>query len=61
MQNKEHIIHDMHIKLEVLCGLKKIAIEQQCSVMLKIIEEKIDELEKKLWELYNDQGVMGSL
>lgn len=61
MQNKEHIIHDMHIKLEVLCGLKKIAIEQQCSVMLKIIEEKIDELEKKIGELYNDQGVMGSL
>ena len=44
----------MHIKLEVLCGLKKIAIEQQCSVMLKIIEEKIDELEKKIGELYND-------
>lgn len=47
MQNKEQIIHDMHIKLEVLCGLKKIAIEQECSVMLKIVEEKIEELEKR--------------
>ena len=37
----------MHIKLEVLCGLKKIAIEQQCSVMLKIIEEKIVKNELK--------------
>jgi hypothetical protein len=54
MPNKEQIIHDMHIKLEVLCGLKKIAIEQQCSVMLKIVEEKIEELEKKIGELQND-------
>lgn len=36
-----------------LNGLK-IEKEQQCSAMLKIIEEKIDELEKKIGELQND-------
>lgn len=54
MPNKEQIMHDLLIRFEVLCGLKKIALEQNCSVMLKIIEEKINEVEQKIWELNND-------
>lgn len=54
MPNKEQIMHDLLIRFEVLCGLKKIALEQNCSVMLKIVEEKINEVEQKIWELNND-------
>lgn len=54
MPDKEQIMHDLLIRFEVLCGLKKIALEQNCSVMLKIVEEKINEVEQKIWELNND-------
>lgn len=54
MPDKEQIMHDLLIRFEVLCGLKKIALEQNCSVMLKIVEEKIEELEKKIGDFQND-------
>lgn len=54
MQNKEQIIHDMEIRLEILCGLNKIAKEVNATTFFMIIERRIKELESQLRELYND-------
>lgn len=54
MVDKEQIIHDMEVRLEILCGLRKISEEVDSTTFFKIIDRRINELEKQLKELYND-------